>query len=237
MDTGAGRNYYSGSELDSLLSSFFGDTSDLSVDRRTRFGKAVNEAFQNNPADASSGYGPGSYDASQTATPMDTSKAGGDSSAFLIRDIPTSSTNYSRPRTVAAGYDPYRQVMTVVFRDGTFYNYYEVTPSEWEAFHASYSKGKPWLNPKNSKQGFDGLFLSKPRGDAGDMSAVDPEIRAALWRVAKSWQETTKPKPGRTYQTVEGMKVRNNLKPRAAKAHKAHTNPATANKPPRRKAS
>jgi hypothetical protein len=30
--------------------------------------------------------------------------------------------------------------MTVVFRDGTFYNYYQVTPGEWEAFHASYSK-------------------------------------------------------------------------------------------------
>lgn len=228
-----GGQYPSRGELDSLFESFFQDASDIVIDRRTKFGKAVNQSFQNN----ANGYNPQSYGAAQTADDKDISNANGDSAAFIIKDIPTSSTNYARPRTVAAGYDPYRQVMTVVFRDGTFYNYYEVTPSEWEAFHASYSKGKPWLNPRNSKQGFDGLFLSKPRGDAGDMSSVDPEIRAALWRVAKSWQETAKPKPGRTYQTVEGTKVRNNLRPRAAKAHKAHTNPATANKPTRRKAS
>jgi len=31
--------------------------------------------------------------------------------------LPTSTTNYQRPRTVAAGYDPKRETLTVVFRD------------------------------------------------------------------------------------------------------------------------
>lgn len=117
----------------------------------------------------------------------------------ILTDVPTSSTNYSRPRTVAAGYDTDTRTMTVVFRDGTFYNYYEVTPGEWQAFSSSLSKGKPWLNPKNSKQSMDGLFLSKPRGRA-DVSKVPPEIREQLYRVARSQQIARPPRrrSGRT---------------------------------------
>ena len=111
----------------------------------------------------------------------------------ILTDVPTSSTNYSRPRTVAAGYDTDTRTMTVVFRDGTFYNYYEVTPGEWQAFSSSLSKGKPWLNPKNSKQNMDGLFLAKPRGRA-DVSKVPPEIREQLYRVARSQQIARPPR-------------------------------------------
>lgn len=103
----------------------------------------------------------------------------------ILTDVPTSSTDYGRPRTVAAGYDPSTQTMTVVFRDGTFYNYYEVTPGEWENFHASISKGAPWLNRKNSKQASDGLFIGKPRGVASGAD-VNPEVRAQLYRVART---------------------------------------------------
>ena len=112
--------------------------------------------------------------------------------AVELTDIPTSSTNYARPRTVAAGYDPDTQTMTVVFRDGTFYNYYEVTQGEWINFSASFSKGKPWLNRANSKQGSDGLFIGKPRGVA-DPSTMSAELRQALWRVSSTQQRSQKP--------------------------------------------
>lgn len=56
--------------------------------------------------------------------------------------IPTSSINPDKPRTVAAGYDPTRMVLTVVFRDGTFYNYYEIDATEWRDFRARVSKGR-----------------------------------------------------------------------------------------------
>jgi hypothetical protein len=118
----------------------------------------------------------------------------GEIDAVLITDVPTSSTNYARPRTVAAGYDPSRQTMTVVFRDGTFYNYYEVSAQEWQAFSASYSKGSPWLNRgfPNGRQKTDGLFVSKPRGYA-DVSQVDPLIREQLYRVSRATQVSVRP--------------------------------------------
>lgn len=120
--------------------------------------------------------------------------------AVPLTDIPTSSTNYSRPRTVAAGYDPGSRTMTVVFRDGTFYNYYDVTPGEWENFSASYSKGTPWLNKgfPNGKQKFDGLFIGK-RHEPADVTAIDPAIREALYRVSRTQQIYQRPKPNRSY--------------------------------------
>jgi hypothetical protein len=77
--------------------------------------------------------------------------------------------------------------MTVVFRDGTFYNYYEVSPSEWGAFKASISKGSPWLNKANRNQGSDGLFIAKPRGVA-DVSNIKPEVRELLYRISRVQQ-------------------------------------------------
>jgi hypothetical protein len=191
----------------------------LGTDRRFLYGKQMNRIFTDatNASDQAMGftnagafYKPTQYE--NLGTPPDESvltAAGGSSSAFSIErdfvewDIPTSSTNYQRPRTVAAGYspnqeDPSKGVLTVVFRDGTFYNYYEVNPSEWSAFHSSFSKGRPWLNPKSGTQSSDGLFLSKPRGDAGDMEDVDPRIREALYRVARASQQKTSEKRGRT---------------------------------------
>jgi hypothetical protein len=84
--------------------------------------------------------------------------------------------------------------MTVVFRDGTFYNYYDVSPGEWQVFNSSYSKGKPWLNRgfKGGKQEFDGMFISKPRGEA-DVSTIDPAVREQLYRVSRTQQIRQKP--------------------------------------------
>jgi len=55
-------------------------------------------------------------------------------------DIPTSTSNVSRPRTLAAGYDEAEGTVTVVFRDGTFWNYYGIRPGTWLLFKESYSK-------------------------------------------------------------------------------------------------
>jgi hypothetical protein len=94
-----------------------------------------------------------------------------------LTDIPTSSINASRPRTVAAGYDKTRAVLTVVFRDGTIWNYDGVTPGEWQNFSASISKGRPWIN--------DQLF---GRGYPADMSSVNASVAAEIYRYARAAQ-------------------------------------------------
>jgi hypothetical protein len=254
-----GGKYPSPQEIKARLGSVLdGDVTGLRLDRRKLYGKQAGRIYNDvlNDKDIENGYmgagvyyKPNSYDISQTATDEEIDAAGGSQSAFVEWDVPTSSTNYERPRTVAAGYDPDRQTMTVVFRDGTFYNYYEVSPGEWEAFHASYSKGRPWLNKKSKSQSSDGLFIHKPRGDAGDMENVDPSIREALYRVSRTQQQKTKPKAGRTAQTVyrnksggdfygleqstrgrkrEEMKVQNRRKSDIAK--RGGVNTATANR-------
>ena len=64
-----------------------------------------------------------------------------DTSPADLTVVPTSTTNPKRPRTVAAGYDEEEEKLTVMFRDGTLYNYYEVDENEWKAFKANRSKG------------------------------------------------------------------------------------------------
>jgi len=76
-----------------------------------------------------------------------------------LTDSPTSTTNPQRPRTYAAGYNSKTRTLSVVFRDGTPWNYYEVTPLEWGNFLRSKSKGrfiklyldaKPYGPPRDS---------------------------------------------------------------------------------------
>ena len=230
-------SYLSKDELRGLLGPYVNESqitdlvNNLVVDRRTSYGRQAGRLLTDQATDRDKYLGnqnsglyyrpqgneqtdtlynltrPLEYPNSQTVTPEQIDVALGDAVAFNVTEIPTSSTNYQRPRTVAAGYDPYRQVMTVVFRDGTFYNYYEVTQGEWNSFHASYSKGSPWLNKANSKQGGDGLFINKPRGDAGDLQNMNPQIREALYRVARTQQQKAPTKPGRTTQTAKLTKT------------------------------
>lgn len=60
---------------------------------------------------------------------------------------PTSTTNPLKPRTIAAGYRPSSSedgssgTLTVIFRDGSYYNYYEVEPYLWQRFKQVKSKG------------------------------------------------------------------------------------------------
>lgn len=58
--------------------------------------------------------------------------------------IPTTTSNPKRPRTVAAGYEQKRKTMTVLFRDGVLFNFYDVDLKTWEAFKGAFSKGL-WL--------------------------------------------------------------------------------------------
>lgn len=106
-----------------------------------------------------------------------------DRSAAPLTLVPTSTTNPERPRTVAAGYDKHEEKITVVFRDGTFYNYYEVDANEWQRFKSVVSKGR-----------FIYAYLdSKPRGEA-DVSSLSPTARKAFYRFSRAAQRhyTTK---------------------------------------------
>jgi hypothetical protein len=92
-------------------------------------------------------------------------------------EVPTSTSNAARPRTVAAAYDPERQVITIMFRDGTVYNYYECSMDEWDLFHGETSKG-PVI-----KEFLD----THPRGPA-DTSDFPEEIRQKTWLLSRSLQ-------------------------------------------------
>jgi len=106
--------------------------------------------------------------------------------------VPTSTTNIDRPRTVAAGYDEEEEKITVVFRDGTFYNYYEVTPSEWTAFKARVSKGQ-----------YIYKYLDfKPRGPA-DVSSISATARKAFYKFSRGAQLHY----GKRYGTTKGGKT------------------------------
>lgn len=94
-----------------------------------------------------------------------------------ITVAPTSTSNPDRPRTVAAGYDPARRVLTVILRDSTFYSYYEVSLAEWTSFKRARSKGV-----------FIRLYLDgHPRGTA-DVSSLPMATQEVIYRVARTVQ-------------------------------------------------
>jgi hypothetical protein len=110
--------------------------------------------------------------------------------------VPTSTTNARKPRTVAAGFDRRRLVLTVVFRDGTYYNYYEVPPSMWQAFKARVSKGR-FIRETLDFQ---------PRGPA-DVASLSPAARESLARLSRTGQILGQDHKG-TYRT-DNQKQRN----------------------------
>ena len=155
-----------------------------------------------------------------------------------LTDIPTSSTNALRPRTVAAGYDADRKVLTVIFREGKVWNYFDVSEGQWQAFHASISKGIGWINA--------GVFGKGQEADL-DSDGLDPRIYESLSNIAR--QESALNRTKRMYKTYKGEKLyRGAATPRVSKTSvkkmpsaytlraadaKLGTNPATANKPHR----
>lgn len=92
-------------------------------------------------------------------------------------EIPTSTENPERPRTVAAAFDNQRSIITLVFRDGTVYNYYNCTRKMWDDFKAETSKWE-YIRDKLDKL---------PRGIA-DMSQVPEEIRMIAYGRARGAQ-------------------------------------------------
>jgi hypothetical protein len=113
-----------------------------------------------------------------------------------LSELPTSSSNASRPRTLAAGW--HREVgnnlmpreqrlgrLTVMFRDGTLYNYYDVSYAEWLKFKGTLSKG-PMLN-RASKSSPEGFLLSHPHGPA-DLTDVPKEMQDLLARASRDAQ-------------------------------------------------
>lgn len=118
----------------------------------------------------------------RASVPVAPNKKDARTAAAPILIVPTTTTNPQRPRTVAAGYevdDPYSDLgkLTCVFRDGTFYNYYDVPIFIWEGFRQAPSKGK-----------YIKSILDKyPRGPS-DVSAIPVSVRATLYRYASTAQ-------------------------------------------------
>lgn len=54
----------------------------------------------------------------------------------------TSTSNPARPRTIRAGYEYSTGTLTVIFRDGTWWNYYGVNVDMWNDFRVAPSKGR-----------------------------------------------------------------------------------------------
>ena len=100
-----------------------------------------------------------------------------DKSPADLNYVPTSSIFPARPRTVAAGYDTERGVLTVMFRDGTLYNYYGIAPPTWQSFVNARSKGR------FIKRNLDGRI----RGVA-DTGAIPIEHRELMYKVARTTQ-------------------------------------------------
>ena len=174
-----------------------------------------------------------------------------------FREIPTTSSNTLRPRTVAAAYERNEQnllkgKLTVVFRDGTVWTYDDISPGEWANFHASISKGKDWLNvgrPFYYKNNYQNFSLDK----------LSPEIQGfvAQQRLSQRRGETSRKYKAGTMtvnvkRTLKGGKTKTysytrevrgprsmttgeTLKRRRAAAKANGVNPSKGGKPPKRK--
>jgi hypothetical protein len=139
---------------------------------------------------------------------------------------PTSTTNPLKPRTVAAGYragtseDGRAGTLTVIFRDGSYYNYYDVEPYLWQQFKQVKSKGR-----------FIRMYLDqKPRGYAS-VSYITAIAQKTEYYVSRTNQAIAKGKQGVTPKRQPNLDRRLVQAERAARraarlARAAGTNPA-----------
>jgi hypothetical protein len=145
-----------------------------------------------------------------------------------LTDIPTSSTKSSRPRTVAAGYDQERKVLTVMFRDGTLWNYYNVEPGTASTFKSAISKG-PMINwYRNGVYSPGELLMGQHSNGPADTSNVSSAVQADIYRIARTSQyryafhgRVPRTAQGRAYTPV-ATKANGKNKASAGKAHKPH---------------
>lgn len=157
-------------------------------------------------------YQPPSYNPNDPLTPRYQNQAGllpGSGQAANRVDgpapltvVPTSTSNLKRPRTVAAGWvanpgDEKLGKLTVLFRDGTYYNYYDVSEAEWLRFKTAPSKG-PLLNPRP----VPGFLMYKSRGEA-TLDFMSEQAQETQYRIARTTQMI--------YQTES--EARQNIKP------------------------
>lgn len=115
------------------------------------------------------------YGYTNNSTAPITSTVSDDPAAITV--VPTSTTNPNRPRTVAAGYNGDRRTLTTVFRDGTYYNYYGVSQTEWRGFKRYRSKGE-----------FIRLFLDTKRRGVADVGALGVSTQDLIYRTARTNQ-------------------------------------------------
>lgn len=94
-----------------------------------------------------------------------------------LYEAPTQTSNPDRPRTVAAAYSPERSVLTVMFRDSTLYNYYDVDLDEWLTFRELSSK---WQYIRDHLD-------YKPRGPAS-VTDLPADMRAEAYTLARAAQ-------------------------------------------------
>ena len=107
----------------------------------------------------------------------------------------TYTSNPARPRTLRAGYDPKNQTMTVVFRDGTWWNYYDVPEDVWSEFKAAKSKGEYlWNNGFDNRNGgiyaYGATDMSLLSRHQKVMLAQTVEISRKLQKALKGGQST-----------------------------------------------
>lgn len=119
--------------------------------------------------------------------------------AAALTVVPTSTTDPTRPRTVAAGYDTKTKTLTVLFRqqgrtdDGDPYNYYDVDNRTWQNFKRARSKGRFILT----------YLDSHPRGWA-EASAVSDFAKAALEPIHAAQQAAGGFQPGQSTRSARG---------------------------------
>ena len=153
--------------------------------------------------------------------------------------IPTTSTNVSRPYTIAAGWERYpRQsaayenslgTLTCLFRDGTLYNYYDVPNSVWIKFSGSISKGQ-FLNRNSPSPDLTNNYQHGP----ADMDGVNAQTRNMIYSTSRRAQLAGVNKRAYTYtNSTTGETVRaapGKVVTKSARL-KSGKNTATANRP------
>lgn len=105
-----------------------------------------------------------------------------DGSVWAPQTMITQTTKPERPRTRTAGYDRKNFILTVQFRDGTMWNYYDVNPATWDAFRSA-----------NSKHEFiETEFAGWPNmGPVSGMTARQEAAYKGLSSIAKKTQNKT----------------------------------------------
>jgi hypothetical protein len=145
-----------------------------------------------------------------------------------LSEVPTATSAYSpnaskpgQPRTVGAGFiidqGEDKGKLTIVFRDGTYYNYYDVPHTTWETFKSLPSKG---AFIKSVLDGYE-------RGPATDVN-LDPDVRQELYKILMTAQQMSKgrrmTKRQRATETLAASPKRNNPTPKNSyRVNKART--------------